>query len=332
MTAPANRWKLGLFVVAGFASAGGVLTWVGMRQLKKAFHVAYAYFDEAVTGLEEGSPVKYRGVTIGVVDEIRSAPDRRHLEVRAALYDDKLAKLGLQVTRLDTACPLPDNLRAQLVMSWVTSTSFIQVDFFPDPPSGPQQLPFAVDPDKHTLRTVKSTAKSLEDASRDVLRELPIMATSARELVELLRTELQGARLADVSRQVQALFARFDRVLAEVEQRELVARAGDTINAWRDAAASLRDDQSPFGSTLAEARGLLRSLERELAAAKLPDTTAALRGATTTVVTLGPDVQQELAQLHRTLVAIEQLMDALERDPASLLRGRAAQPSPLEKK
>jgi ABC-type transporter Mla subunit MlaD len=215
VTAPANRWKLGLFVVAGAAATIGGLTWIGMRELRKEFHSAYAYFDEAVNGLEEGSQVKFRGVTIGVVEEIRAAPDARHLEVHAALYDEKLRKLGLQAARDNGGCPLPDNLRAQLVMSWVTGTSFIQVDYFPDPPTGAQVLPFPVDAGKNTLRTVKSTAKSLEDASREVLRELPSMATSARELVELLRTELAGAHLADVSRQLQALLQRMDHALAD---------------------------------------------------------------------------------------------------------------------
>lgn len=339
MTAPANRWKLGLFVVAGFSATVGGMTWVGMRELKKTFRVAYAYFDEAVTGLEEGSPVKFRGVTIGVVDEIRAAPDKRHLEVRAALYDDKLKKLGLEVTRLDDACPLPDNLRAQLVMSWVTSTSFVQVDFFPDPPEGPQQLPFPVDAGKHTLRTVKSTAKSLEDASREVLRELPSMATSARELVELLRTELQGARLADVSRQLQVVLQRFERLLVDVEQERFVATGIEMLTSVRSAAAavgaaaaSVREDQSPVGATLAEARGLLQQLQQQLAAARLPETAASLRTALAGADGLSSEVQGELAQLHRTLVAIEQLMATLERDPASLLRGRSAAPSPLQEK
>lgn len=337
MTAPANRWKLGLFVVAGCAATIGGMTWVGVRELQKTFHVAYAYFDEAVTGLEEGSPVKFRGVTIGVVDKIRAAPDKRHLEVRAALYDDKLADLGLEVTRLDGGCPLPDNLRAQIVMSWVTSTSFIQVDFFPDPPNGPQQLPFAVDSAQNTLRTVPSTAKSLEDASREVLRELPSMATSARELVELLRTELQGARLADVSRQLQGLLQRLDRTLQEVEQKELVARGIDAVASLQkaatsigDAASSLRDDQSPVGVTLAELRGLAQRLEAELAAAKVGETTAALRAAGQAAVGLGQDVQAEFAQLRRTLAAVENLMLVLERDPGALLRGRGPVTSPLQ--
>ncbi|MEO6594653.1 MAG: MlaD family protein, partial [Planctomycetota bacterium] len=94
MTAPANRWKLGLFVVGGSAAMLTGLTWLGMRQLRRAYHTSYAYFDEALTGLEEGSPVKFRGVPIGVVQEIHVASDKKHLYVQAALYDAYLRDLG----------------------------------------------------------------------------------------------------------------------------------------------------------------------------------------------------------------------------------------------
>lgn len=171
MSAPANRWKLGLFVmtVAGVGIVGS--SWLGLRNLERASHPAWAYFDEALTGLEEGSPVKFRGVTIGTVRQIRVGPDKKHLAVEAALYDDYLAGLGFAPGELDDLSPLPEKLRAMVVMSWVTNTAFVQVDFFPDPNGVPQQVPFPTPP--NTLRTVPSTAKSLEDASRELFRELP---------------------------------------------------------------------------------------------------------------------------------------------------------------
>ncbi|MBL8756632.1 MAG: MCE family protein [Planctomycetes bacterium] len=337
MTAPANRWKLGLFVVAGCAASLTGLTYLGMRELQHEVHYVLAYFDEAVTGLEEGSPVKFRGVTIGVVDEIRVASDRKHLRVQAALYDAKLVRLGLRAEDATGPCRLPPNLRAQLVMSWVTSTSFLQVDFFPDPPSGPQQLPFPVEED--TLRTVKSTAKSLEDASREVLRELPVMATSARELVELLRTELQGARLADVSRQLQAVLARIDGALQDLDRAGTIAgtaaamaKVGVAADAVRDAAAAVTDDRSSFGATLAELRGLGQSLQREVSAMQLAATTASLRSSAAGFDGLAVDLGDGLRSLRTTLAAIDRLVTLLERDPGALLHGRAPGGSPLQEK
>jgi paraquat-inducible protein B len=337
VTAPAHRWKLGLFVLAGCATSVAAMTWLGLRELQREFHLAFAYFDEAVTGLEEGSPVKFRGVTIGVVDEIRLAPDKKHLRVQAALFDDKLVRLGLRAVATEGPCILPLNLRAQLVMSWVTSTSFLQVDYFPDPPAGAQQLPFPVE--ASTLRTVKSTAKSLEDASREVLRELPVMATSARELVELLRTELQGARLADVSRQLQALLQRIERMLQDVEAAGTVAattaamtKVGVAADEVRAAAATMAAEQGPFAVTLAELRGLAGSLQSELAGMQLAATAASVRTSAAAVDELGLGVAAGLQSLRATLAAIDRLVGMLERDPGALLHGRSPQGSPLQEK
>ena len=306
MTAPANRWKLGLFVVSGCTAAVIGLTWVGMNELKRAFHTVDAYFDEALTGLEEGSPVKFRGVTIGVVEKIRVADDKKHLRVQASLYDDYLIELGLDVAALDDGGQLPENLRAQVVMSWVTSTSFIQVDFFPDPPSGPQRLPFPVQ--TNTIRTVPSTAKSLEAASREFLRELPEMAVAARELIDMLRNDLQAARVPELARQLQGVLQAAEREIETLRAEKTIATTTATIAAMRDTAASLQQ--------------LADGLKKQIDEAQLAATTASLRDAAGAIGGAGHGVSTELAHLHSALVAIERLAALLERDPAALLRGR----------
>lgn len=330
MTAPANRWKLGLFVVAGVAASITGLTWIGMHELRRDFQVAYAYFDEALTGLEEGSPVKFRGATIGVVQEIRVAEDKKHLRIAAALYDDYLRDLGLDPAVLGDVCPLPANLRAQVVTSWVTSTAFIQVDFFPDPPAGPQQLPFAVPSSQNTLRTVPSTAKGLESATRDILRELPAMALAARELIELLRTDLQAAALPTVAKELRAVLARADALLDQTAKRDLVGAAAGALQAVSDGAASLRDPAAPLGATIVELRGLLATLQRDLGAAELAATSREVRAAAAAFGGASDALAGELGQLRRTLGALERLAALLERDPGALLYGRAASTSPLE--
>ncbi|MFK7741247.1 MAG: MlaD family protein, partial [Planctomycetota bacterium] len=120
---PGGRWKLGLFVVGGMAIGVFGLLFLGARELRQATRTAYAYFDEALTGLEKGSSVKFRGVTVGVVERIRFASDKKHLEVQAALFDDTLNDLGLSAENLESEDGLLQRLRAQVVMSWVTSTA-----------------------------------------------------------------------------------------------------------------------------------------------------------------------------------------------------------------
>ena len=129
MSAPVDRWKLGLFVLTGFGALVGSLTFAGMAQLQRPSKEAFAYFDEPVVGLEPGSSVRFRGVPIGVVDDITLASNKKHLQVRMALYDDKLVKLGLEVDELGPDKAFPSDLRAQLVTQYITQMSFVLVDF-----------------------------------------------------------------------------------------------------------------------------------------------------------------------------------------------------------
>src|SRR5688572_31983274 len=95
MATGTNHWKLGLFVLLGIALLFTSLVVLGASNWNKASVRYVSYFDESVQGLELGSPVKFRGVTIGRVAEIDIAPDRRHVAVSSELTLDKLDTLNL---------------------------------------------------------------------------------------------------------------------------------------------------------------------------------------------------------------------------------------------
>ena len=81
MSTSTNHWKLGLFVVVGALSIIATVVYFGGRTLRKETVSYKTYFDESVQGLEIGSPVKFRGVSIGSVAQIDLAGDKRHVEV-----------------------------------------------------------------------------------------------------------------------------------------------------------------------------------------------------------------------------------------------------------
>src|SRR5690349_5552827 len=99
MSAPTNHWKLGLFVVVGFLLGLTSIVYLGARSLQKETIRYNSYLDEAVTGLDVGSPVRFRGVTIGSVSVIDIAPDHRHIELQYDLSVEALAGLGLAAPR-----------------------------------------------------------------------------------------------------------------------------------------------------------------------------------------------------------------------------------------
>src|SRR4051812_9204542 len=123
MSTPTNHWKLGLFVVVGVVMTLSTMAWLGARTLRKEVGRYYSYFDESVQGLEAGSPIKFRGVTIGSIAKIDIADDHRHVEVISELGKAELARLGLDVAVGPVAPGQPKKLeqglglRVQLVSS-----------------------------------------------------------------------------------------------------------------------------------------------------------------------------------------------------------------------
>src|SRR5436309_12982794 len=130
-TTATNHWKLGLFVLLAVGATLGTLFWLGARRFRRESFPAISYFDESVQGLDVGSPVKFRGVTVGTVTDITIAPDHRHVQVSADMYVDALVRLGLR-TRAPKSGEefIPPNLRVQLASAGITGVRFIQTDFF----------------------------------------------------------------------------------------------------------------------------------------------------------------------------------------------------------
>ena len=71
METKANYLMVGVFVVVMFVGLIGFVLWLGKFQADVAFDRYKVYFSGSVSGLRIGSPVSYRGVTVGeVVDAV----------------------------------------------------------------------------------------------------------------------------------------------------------------------------------------------------------------------------------------------------------------------
>jgi len=81
-----THFSVGLFVIIGLAGVVVVILWLGMMQYFQEGRKYAAFFDESVQGLKKDSAVKYRGVDIGRVDEIRVAPDGRLVQIILSLH------------------------------------------------------------------------------------------------------------------------------------------------------------------------------------------------------------------------------------------------------
>jgi len=313
MSAPTNRWKLGAFVVGSVVigvAAAIVLTAETMRVAAVTYT---SYFDEAVTGLEVGSPVRYRGVKIGNVSAIDVAPDQRHVEIVYSLGVKVLSKLRLAGTShgKETRILLPPDLRVQLAITGLTGTKFLQIDFF-DTAGEPPVLPFPV-PENYIPATA-STMKNLEEA---VVRAVGMMPHIAQQLdLALSRT---NAILDDLDRRglpgkASTSLDNANQLLATLQRKLSQVRVDDLS---RDAAATLED----ASATLVKMKGVLDHLDgNDGLFASVQRTSDSLNDVAGP--RLGATFHETERDLREAAVAVRQLVEALQRDPDMFLKGK----------
>lgn len=291
-----NHWKLGLFVLLAILAAIAVTFWLGARRFERDSFKAISYFDESVQGLEVGSPVKWRGVTVGTVAEITVAPDGRQVQVTSHIYTDSLHRLGLDQPSEGRAFIDP-NLRVQLASAGITGVRFLQTDFFDPERYPPPTLSF--EPPWNYVPSTRSTLKSVEDAALDILNKFPDLEDDARAaLADLRRT------LASVDRASAWLQADDGSVnLLLVELRETSVKLRRTL------------DEAALGKTAAS----LRQSADEVKTAATQVTSAA-----GSFGELRYEVDDSLVALRETLDSVRALAERLERDPSTLLRGPSA--------
>lgn len=317
-------WKVGLFVVTTVALLMVYVTWLGLGRLERKSFDVYAYFDEPVDGLSKGSPVKFRGVTIGVVARIRAAADQKHVEVLSHVFEDALVDLRLRDADEDS--PLGESpearermkpLRVQLIRSPLTGVAHIQGDFV-DPAAHPvEELRFPTN--EPMVPTMPSTWRTIEARLVETLTKLPDLVNRLDQSVAAITASITGAKFGELTAQIRETLTEVRERLASLDSDGLVADARAIVSRGRD---------------------VLTSVEDALATAKVPETLQKLRhtldvageaasGLETTARTIDRatrDVATEFRDVHRLVKALERLSSMLERDPSALVRGRTNPP------
>lgn len=347
-----NHWKLGAFVMAGVTLALIALVWLGEATFDREVRTCRAYFKESVNGLEVGSPMKLRGVTIGSVKRIGFAPDGQAVEVVLDAYADVITKLGLDAAYRDPTRPHAgiQNVYAQLASSGITGGKYIQVDFLGEEKEVPAMYKFDFELTEDTMITVPSTVESLEQLLVHAAETLPAtlddlsgMAGKARELIDSIDFTQTQASVEEMAAIIRDQAAALDVITLQSDAMQVLEEGRDTLVSLREVANLLLERREQIGGMADDLASVAHTLDVELGASRLSDTTAGLRDATDSVISVADntndmtrDARRLLDELHgsaeeitETLRALRMLAELLERDPGVLLRGReSSSPAP----
>jgi paraquat-inducible protein B len=184
MSARANFFKIGLFVIGATIALVFLLVMLGAGKLFQSKVVMETYFDESVQGLELGSKVKYRGVIVGEVKSIgftytRYQQDKpmserlRYVMVEATILPRLIggrAAAGDTLRMENVKEEVGKGLRVRLAPQGITGTNYLEIDYV-DPDKNPV-LDVPWQPDNLYIPSARATVSQFVAAASEILDHL----------------------------------------------------------------------------------------------------------------------------------------------------------------
>jgi phospholipid/cholesterol/gamma-HCH transport system substrate-binding protein len=205
-----TQFSVGLFVVVGMAVVVVFILWLGLVQYFAEGRKYVAYFDESVQGLQQDSAVKYRGVDIGRVDDIRVAPDGRLVQIVLDLREPLHHK---------------DSMYAQIKSVGITGIMFVELERLP-PGETIQQQKLDFEPEHPVIATKPSEIKQLLTDLYGIIEEIRRVdfrkiSEDVSETLESVNQTLEGAEVRKISGSIQKVLLKADALLAPQEWRPI---------------------------------------------------------------------------------------------------------------
>ncbi len=304
----ANPTLIGAFVVGAVALAvGGILVFGSSHFLKRTFPFVM-YFDSNVNGLRIGAPVKFKGVEIGSVSQIRLRLDQAdrdtHIPVLVDIDDQKLKAAGVTGDFGDPRViskAIELGLRARLEMeSFVTGVLYVYVDYMPDSPANF----VARGGELQEIPTVPTKLEQIQSAVREILNKLDQIDFKGL-VAQLTHTADAIGGLAN-SDQIHTALDSLDHTMQSIRQ------FAETLN------ASVAPLAKSVGATADQTLKVEEELQQTLAQVKtLVDPSSPL----------AYQLKDALEGLSQASQSIRSLADYLQRNPNAIVVGRPVERS-----
>jgi phospholipid/cholesterol/gamma-HCH transport system substrate-binding protein len=322
MSKKVNTVTIGLFIVSGVALGVIGLLLFSSSKLFTRTQDEIVYFDNSLNGLNEGAPVKYRGVTIGSVKRVmihfNQAPNDYALpvilEIDKKLLTERLGDESVQVFTPDAMeRDVRNGLRATLqTESLVTGVLFVGLDF----------APHATPPVLHQLKRIYVEVPSEPTDVQKLMTNLASLDLKGIEsnlnaLLINLNSAVSSLHMTEIHDDLTKVLDSADRLVSSADLRNDLVAIHTTLDQYRLAGEKLNNHLDPrdgdVTKTLAEAERALTQV----------------RGAAQNMrIQLGPDaplpnnLEQMLRQLSDALQSLSEVLDFMKQHPNALVTGR----------
>ncbi len=331
MAKTVNPAKIGLFVLVGAFLAAATIIYVGSLRILAKEETFVLYFSESVNGLNIGSPVKFKGVRIGAVSDIRlfynQDPSVRGAYIPVFVkIDEGRVRDDFDVINIfdprELENQVQQGLRGRLQLeSIITGQLFVELDYSAAP--GDPFIRIQADSTYKEIPTLPSIMAEIGSSTADVLATIATfdfrdISDQLALLLRRLNEKIDAFDAVKINQSIVSLGDNFERLLSDMELQPTL----DRVNALLEDLQSLSSKlDSSIDPALAEYQKLMTQLEVTLAHGN--KVLANLDQLTAPEAAIQRDLSDTLAEIQRTARSARELIEYLERNPRALLSGRA---------
>ena len=323
MSTKVSPTLIGAFVIGAVALIVIAILLLGSGRLFRQTRDFVLYFDNSVNGLRVGAPVKFKGVEVGSVKDIRLQLEKgAEVNKIPVIIEIDLEKLTLRGATPEIAVDreafhkaVVDGLRGQLAMeSLVTGVLYVALDFFPGTPINFVQQENVNNkyPEIPTLPTSLELAKDAVDRILNKLEEVDF-----KRLIDSLTKTSDG-----VGQLVSVNSPTVKSILQSVDQAMPQLRGA--ISDFRTLTATANNNVTNVSADLHQTLTAAHSAIEQIA--------ATMKEAETTIVsvraTIDPnsptfyELTKSLREVSGAASSIRLLADSLDRNPQAPILGK----------
>ncbi len=260
MSAKANYFKIGIFVIASAVIAIIAIIVLGAGSMFQKKVMIETYIDDSVQGLDVGSPFKFRGVKLGSVEEITFVRNKykfeRSSEEDLAYGHFILIKASFEPSqdvsekeqRIFLERMITKGLRVRLASQGITGAAFLEADY--------------IDPEEFPPMEIKWKPNTYYVPS------VPSKITQLTESVETILEKLEEINVKGITDGLEETMSSMNKILDEVKMSKLTRQAGQLLAELRETNKKIKpfitDASETMDSVTEELPDILAQLKRTL--------------------------------------------------------------------
>jgi hypothetical protein len=304
--------RLGLFLVVVLVVVLATALLFIQRWRSRAVIELVTYTTENVSGLEVSSPVRFRGVSIGRVSDVRVDPRDVIVEIDFEMFPDRLNTIGISAERigeLSDFLGVAPKLRASMVSNPVTGEAYLLLDL---PENPPPPMPLAFTPDRPYVPWVPTTLATVQDRLPAILERAEASLQAFKEIVSRVPESLDRSN---------RFFTNVERIFQE---SELPALSADSRRFFATTSAQIDKIATDLDRVIGADGTLVTFVEKAnaaIAAADLPGTNQSARAAADQTTLAADDLRRTLPAIRDSLDQLRDLARQLQEQPESIVYG-----------